>query len=71
MAQCDYYQQVMGCQPVLLADDVLGELDRERRKNFWAACPGRVQLMATGTELPDVKEGWCVYSVDAGALQKI
>jgi DNA replication and repair protein RecF len=70
MAQCDYYQKVMGYQPVLLADDVLGELDRERRKNFWAACPDRLQLIATGTELPDVKEGWSVYSVVAGAFQK-
>ena len=70
MAQCAYYHDVMGCQPVLLADDVLGELDRERRKNFWAACPDRIQLIATGTELPDIKEGWSVYSVKAGELQK-
>lgn len=68
MAQSAYYQDVMACQPVLLADDVLGELDRERRKNFWAACPQQVQLIASGTELPDGREGWCVYRLQQGVL---
>lgn len=68
MAQHGYFAQKMGYQPVLLADDVLGELDRERQKNFWATCPHPVQLIASGTQLPDLKEGWRVYSLQKGAI---
>lgn len=38
--------------PVLLADDVLGELDPDRRTRFWEALPSDTQVIATGTTLP-------------------
>lgn len=38
--------------PIVLADDVLGELDPDRRRRFWSAMDSDVQLFATGTVLP-------------------
>ena len=70
MAQSDYYHHAMGCQPVLLADDVLGELDKVKRENFWAACPRSTQLIASGTELPESHEDWRVYNLHCGMIRE-
>jgi len=52
---------------VLLADDVLGELDPARRRRFWAAIDPEAQVLATGTSLPDAELGaWQVFSVAEG-----
>jgi DNA replication and repair protein RecF len=54
---------------VLLADDVLGELDPARRRKFWAAIDADSQVIATGTHLPDAELGtWQVFEVAEGAL---
>lgn len=53
IAQLRYLSQTSGIQPVLLADDVLGELDSERKTRFWKAVGDTVQVIATGTEVPD------------------
>src|SRR5690606_15970955 len=37
LAQAAYYERRSGIRPVLLADDVLGELDPGRRNRFWSA----------------------------------
>jgi len=42
-----------GLVPVVLADDVLGELDPERRRRFWSLLDSDVQLLATGTQIPE------------------
>lgn len=42
-----------GLAPVVLADDVLGELDLERRRRFWSLLDPGVQLLASGTQVPD------------------
>lgn len=70
LAQAAWYQQKSGIRPVLLADDVLGELDTARRRRFWAAIDPDSQVLATGTELPDAELGtWQVYEVREGTFR--
>ena len=68
IAQASYYREQLGLVPVLLADDVLGELDPVRREGFWRACPADVQIIATGTELPSDPDHWSVAQVVAGGV---
>lgn len=65
-----YWRERFGVCPVLLIDDVLGELDPARRERFWNALDDGIQLIATGTELPDAASGkeWLVYGVENGAF---
>jgi len=52
---------------LLLADDVLGELDPVRRSRFWAAVDPASQIIATGTTVPEADLGeWQIFSVVAG-----
>ena len=54
---------------MLLCDDVLGELDPERRAKFWAALEGDPQVIATGTSLPEGSGAdWDIFEVKAGAM---
>lgn len=64
------WRQKIGENPVVLADDILGELDPERRERFWQAMDPDLQLFATGTQLPSASKDWLVYEVDAGCFEK-
>ncbi len=67
LAQLAYFRERSGVQPLLLADDVLGELDRQRRERFWSSLGDNRQVIATGTALPDADLGqWQVFGVEAG-----
>ena len=56
-------------RPVLLADDVLGELDPQRRARFWSAIDPESQVIATGTQLPEADRGvWQVFEAIDGAF---
>jgi DNA replication and repair protein RecF len=67
LAQAAYFKQKSGITPVLLCDDVLGELDPERRKKFWASLDGEPQTIATGTSLPPADgTAWQVFEVKQG-----
>jgi DNA replication and repair protein RecF len=69
LAQAEWFQERSGVRPVLLADDVLGELDPARRARFWAAIDPEAQIIATGTHLPDAELGaWQVFEVSDGTL---
>jgi DNA replication and repair protein RecF len=58
-------------RPVLLADDVLGELDPVRRARFWSAVDPESQIIATGTHLPDADLGtWQVFDVNDGVFSE-
>jgi DNA replication and repair protein RecF len=64
-------------RPVLLADDVLGELDPMRRARFWSAVDPESQIIATGTHLPttagksDAEPGaWQVFDVSDGTFSE-
>jgi DNA replication and repair protein RecF len=69
LAQAAYFKLKSGITPVLLCDDVLGELDPERRKKFWASLEGSPQVVATGTSLPS-SEGsrWQILNVENGRV---
>ncbi len=67
LAQADWFLHHSGTPPLILADDVLGELDVHRRVGFWSAMPADWQVIATGTEKPDSPEQrWQVFTVDHG-----
>jgi DNA replication and repair protein RecF len=67
LAQASWFHGRSRVRPVLLADDVLGELDPGRRARFWAALDPASQVIATGTEPPSEALGtWQVFRVAAG-----
>ncbi len=67
LAQAAWFHARCGVRPVLLADDVLGELDSERRLRFWSALDPESQVVATGTALPEAALGtWQVFKVAEG-----
>ncbi|MFA6287791.1 MAG: DNA replication/repair protein RecF [Opitutaceae bacterium] len=71
LAQVSFFRARAGVEPLLLADDVLGELDPERRRRFWATLGEVRQVIATGTSLPDVELGaWEVFRVAGGTFAK-
>jgi len=69
LAQLRYFASQSGIAPVVLADDVLGELDPARRAGFWRAVGPDLQVIATGTEPPhgDARN-WRVIDVKAGTF---
>jgi DNA replication and repair protein RecF len=67
LAQAAYFQAKGGVTPVLLCDDVLGELDPARRARFWSSLDGDPQVIATGTALPEAGE-WQVLQVENGRI---
>ena len=75
VAQSIYFAELTGRRPVLLLDDVLLELDLERRKRFLAALPAYEQ--AFFTFLPDEpyrqyrREGTLILGVDSGILTPV
>lgn len=69
LAQAAYFKAKSGVTPVLLCDDVLGELDPVRRARFWASLEHDPQVIATGTSLPD-SEGWQVLLVENGTVKE-
>ncbi len=78
MAQAEYLTGIHGSPPILLIDDVMGELDAKRRAGFMplldTSHPGRGQVFMTCTE-----ENWPLepgqelhrWEVQAGTLQSI
>ncbi len=71
LAQATWFQEKSGVRPVLLTDDVLGELDPARRQRFWSSIDPESQVIATGTHLPDAELGtWQVFEVADGAFNE-
>jgi DNA replication and repair protein RecF len=68
LAQAAYFKIRSGVTPVLLCDDVLGELDPGRRSKFWASLDGEPQVIATGTSRPDAAAGWQILDVIGGVI---
>ena len=67
-AEFDFLRNELEVVPIILADDILGELDPERRKNFNNLIPSDVQFFGTGTEFPflDNSEKWQILKVNSG-----
>jgi DNA replication and repair protein RecF len=69
LAQAAYFRAKGGVTPVLLCDDVLGELDPTRRVRFWASLREDAQVVATGTTPPAPADGeWQVLQVADGRI---
>ncbi len=69
LAQAAWFRQKSDVRPVLLADDVLGELDPVRRQRFWSVIDPESQIIATGTIPPEAGLGaWQVFEVAAGTF---
>lgn len=69
LAQAAWFRARTRLDPVLLADDVLGELDPARRERFWAAVSVASQIIATGTAPPQAgAEKWQIFNVAGGAF---
>jgi len=72
MALAAWYRQQGGTPPVILADDIVGELDAERRSGFWRMLGGDCQIVATGTRFPveDTFHRWTRWRMQAGRLKR-
>ena len=70
VAEFSFLKHKLGTIPLLLADDVLGELDPSRRSNFRKMLPPNAQSFATGTSFPsDQEEGiWESFRVQSGGF---
>lgn len=66
LAQIALFRARLGIAPVVLADDVLGELDSARRAGFWSAVGADLQVIATGTREPDDAAAWLAFRVEDG-----
>jgi len=67
LAQAAYFKAKGGVTPVLLCDDVLGELDPSRRARFWLALEDDPQVIATGTSLPEAGH-WQLLRAENGGV---
>lgn len=56
MTFVDFVLEKTGKKPILLLDDVLSELDIEKRKNLFKAIPKGIQTLITTTDLNDIIE---------------
>lgn len=66
LAQLALFREKTQLAPIVLADDVLSELDPVRRENFWREVGGDLQVIATGTQLPPNAESWKIFKVVNG-----
>lgn len=69
LAQFEIFKREKGIEPVILCDDILGELDAARRAAFWECVPQTAQVISTATtEAPDCpsRRGWKTVKVENG-----
>lgn len=70
IAQARFLHRRTGVRPVILADDILGELDPTRRRAFWTALDPAAQIFATGTTpFEPADPPWQTWSVADGRLE--
>ena len=72
LAEAAYLRTALGEEPVLLLDDVLSELDGQRRQHVLeAACRAEQSLVTVveGEEPPGLHEAVATYTVEAGTLR--
>ncbi len=73
LAEIEIMKQTTGEYPILLLDDVMSELDGERRQKLITEIDGRIQTFLTGTEyLTGLNEmNATYYSVTGGNVVKV
>lgn len=72
LAQMHWIREQTGFSPIILADDILGELDPQRQRGFWRSIGSGHQLFATGTRPPTGPEGceWQIWHVNKGTIAR-
>ncbi len=70
LAQLSLFRKKSKIAPIVLADDVLNELDPKRRENFWREIGDDFQILATGTTLPKDAKNWQIYAVKNGTYEE-
>lgn len=72
LAEFYYLHESLNKLPLVLADDVLGELDQNRKANFRCLLPSQAQVFATGTSYPSKEERgiWETFLVEKGSFSK-
>ncbi|MBT3666188.1 MAG: DNA replication and repair protein RecF [Opitutae bacterium] len=72
-AEFEYLKNARNRIPLLLIDDVLGELDESRKANFKKLLPKEAQVFASGTTYPTEieKYQWKSFNVTSGVFSKI
>jgi len=70
-AQLETIRKRSGVAPIVLADDVLGELDSERRERFWCHLELDTQIIASGTKIPESgrKGAWRGFHTEEGRFR--
>jgi DNA replication and repair protein RecF len=69
LAQAAWFKEHLNVVPVILADDILGELDGKRKMAFWKTIEQNQQVFATGTQMPqDQEREWEAYDVSEGVF---
>jgi DNA replication and repair protein RecF len=70
LAQLEWLRQRSGVRPVLIADDILGELDPVRQQRFWQALDPALQIFASATRPPPPGQLWAWerWQVAGGAV---
>ena len=73
LAQARYFNECSGLKPIILADDVLGQLDPVRSSAFWKTLDNSFQIIATGTNLPSETSGreWQIWKVAHGTFSSL
>lgn len=71
LAQVQWIYERHQIYPVILADDILGELDPVRQNGFWKSLQDCPQIFATGTRMPDKGVGvdWQLWNIKDGEPQ--
>ena len=55
LAQFEMLKKYLHTEPIILCDDILGELDNHRRNCFWDCISVSAQIIATATEKPSLE----------------
>lgn len=75
LAELEFFNEEVGEYPILLLDDVMSELDDERRHHFMRIVSGKVNTFITTTNIRsfarDILDQASLYKVKSGALQNI
>ena len=75
LAELEYIETETGDQPILLLDDVLSELDAQRRADLLAAVAGLDQVLLTTTDTATLPPAALVtgtlYRVRAGSVERV
>lgn len=71
LAQSAYLQKMRGTLPIILADDILGQLDEPTRRRFWSLLGPLQQVFATGTQVPNNPHLWELWDVKKGSFATI